>query len=194
MKKSYLHLWLAITIFLVLFTPVTSNQFVNALGTTSTLTINTLYLNCVTFSGVYIQLYTNGKQVASGYSPATFVVNNTQMYTVAPNNYLTYMFDHWLDTGSTSSTRNISLSSDTAITAVYKTATSPTSVAPQSPTGLTATAVSSSQINLSWTAPSNNGGSAITGYKIERSTDGGTTWNTIASNTGSTATTYSDIG
>src|SRR5438128_11502593 len=45
-------------------------------------------------------------------------------------------------------------------------------VAPSPPTGLAATAVSSSQINLSWTAP-NNGGSAITGYKIERSADGG---------------------
>src|SRR5881409_3910733 len=66
-------------------------------------------------------------------------------------------------------------------------------VAPSPPTGLTATAVSSSQINLSWTAP-NNGGSAITGYKIERSTDGGTTWTTIVSNSGSTATTYSDTG
>ena len=65
---------------------------------------------------------------------------------------------------------------------------------PQPPTGLTATTVSSSQINLSWTAPSNNGGSAITGYKIEKSTDGGTTWSTIVSNTGSTSTTYSDTG
>src|SRR2546422_1482833 len=51
--------------------------------------------------------------------------------------------------------------------------------APQPPTGLKATTVSPSQINLSWTAPGNNGGSAITGYKIERSTDGGTTWNII---------------
>ena len=66
--------------------------------------------------------------------------------------------------------------------------------APQPPTGLTATAMSSSQINLSWTAPANNGGSAITGYKIERSTDSGTTWSTVQSNTASTSTTYSDTG
>ena len=61
-------------------------------------------------------------------------------------------------------------------------------------TGNTATAASSSQINLSWTAPANNGGSAITGYKIERSTDSGSTWSAIVSSTGSTATTYSDTG
>src|SRR5207245_1287370 len=66
-------------------------------------------------------------------------------------------------------------------------------VAPSPPMGLAATAVSSSQISLSWTAP-NNGGSAITGYKIERSTDDGTTWSTLVANTGSTATTYSDTG
>src|SRR5690349_10576362 len=136
MKKN--HFLLASSILLVLFTSVVSVHVVNALGITSTLTVNTQDVNGVTISGVYIQLYTNGKQIASGYSPATFVVNNTQMYTVTPNNYLTYMFDHWLDTGSTNSTRNISISSDTAITAVYKTATSPASVAPQSPTGLTA--------------------------------------------------------
>src|SRR5207245_10383233 len=40
----------------------------------------------------------------------------------------------------------------------------------------------------------NNGGSAITGYKIERSTDGGSTWATLISNTGSVTTTYSDTG
>src|SRR5206468_7128011 len=67
-------------------------------------------------------------------------------------------------------------------------------VAPSTPMGLTATTVSASQVNLSWTAPADNGGSAITGYKIERSTDGGTTWSTIVPNTGSASTAYSDTG
>src|SRR5437899_3954696 len=64
---------------------------------------------------------------------------------------------------------------------------------PQPPTGLTATAVSPSQINLSWTAPANNGGSQITGYKIERSVSGGA-FSVLVANTGSTATTYSNTG
>ncbi len=63
-----------------------------------------------------------------------------------------------------------------------------------SPTNLSATSVSSSQINLSWATPSDNGGLAITGYMIERSTDSGSTWSTIVSNTASTSTTYSDTG
>src|SRR3989442_1692539 len=66
--------------------------------------------------------------------------------------------------------------------------------APLSPAGLTAAASSSSQINLSWTAPSDNGGSPITGYKIERSTDSGSTWTVVVANTGGTTTTYSNTG
>ena len=62
--------------------------------------------------------------------------------------------------------------------------------APSQVTGLSATAVSLSQINLSWTAPS-DGGSPITGYKIEQKSQG--PWIVIA-DTGSTSTSYSDTG
>ena len=62
------------------------------------------------------------------------------------------------------------------------------------PTGLTADTFNSSQIDLSWTAPSDYGGTPITGYKIERSIDSGNTWNTIVADTNSTVTSYSDIG
>ncbi len=65
---------------------------------------------------------------------------------------------------------------------------------PGSPTGLVATALSSSQTYLSWTAPANTGGSPITGYEIERSADNGTTWTTIVANSNNTATTYTDSG
>jgi hypothetical protein len=63
----------------------------------------------------------------------------------------------------------------------------------QPPTGLTATAFYSSQINLSWSAPTNNGGSPVTSYEIKRSTDG-STWSVLVKNTGTTDTTYSDTG
>ncbi len=61
------------------------------------------------------------------------------------------------------------------------------------PTDL-ASVISPLQIALSWTAPSNSAMYPITGYKIERSLDGGSTWSTIVSNTGSSSTTYSDTG
>jgi Fibronectin type III domain len=56
----------------------------------------------------------------------------------------------------------------------------------------TATA-SPGQIVLSWSAPSSNGGSAITDYLIQYSTNGGTSWQTWA-HTASTATTATLTG
>ena len=59
------------------------------------------------------------------------------------------------------------------------------------PTGLTATASGSTTITLSWTSPSDDGGAEITGYRIEVSPNGASEWIDLASNTGSTATSYS---
>ena len=56
--------------------------------------------------------------------------------------------------------------------------------APGAPTDLAATPDSGTQVTLSWTAPTMDGGSAITGYEYQQSTDGGTTfgaWTAIAS-------------
>jgi len=44
---------------------------------------------------------------------------------------------------------------------------------PNAPTGLTATVVSPTQVDLSWSAPSNDGGSSIIGYQIEVKEDTG---------------------
>jgi hypothetical protein len=64
---------------------------------------------------------------------------------------------------------------------------------PEKPTGLTATAVSSNQINLSWTAPTSDGGMPITGYKILQKVGAGTYF-VMVENTGNTKTSYSHIG
>ena len=62
---------------------------------------------------------------------------------------------------------------------------------PGAPTGLTATANGPEEIDLSWTAPSSIGGDAITGYKIEFSINGGTTWSDLVADTGATDTKHS---
>ena len=65
---------------------------------------------------------------------------------------------------------------------------------PGAPTSLTATASGTTTINLSWTAPANDGGSAITGYRIEVSPNGTSSWTNRVADTGTTTTTYSHTG
>lgn len=71
------------------------------------------------------------------------------------------------------------------VPAVY----SVTVTAPVAPTNLTASPYSSSQINLSWTAPSG----VVNGYKIERQNPDGQ-WEILVANTGNASTTYQDVG
>ena len=73
-------------------------------------------------------------------------------------------------------------------------AVSAAATAPGAPTGLTATASGTTQIDLSWSAPASTGGSAITGYKIEVSPNGTSGWTDQVANTNSTATTYAHTG
>ena len=63
---------------------------------------------------------------------------------------------------------------------------------PTIPGSLSASAVSSSQINSSWTASMGNSGSGLAGYKIERCTGSGCT--SFAQIATITATSYSDTG
>ena len=83
--------------------------------------------------------------------------------------------------------------------------TTTVAAAPDAPTSLTATASGTTTINLSWTAPSNNGGTAITGYRIEAFSryesnlglvdreDTGE-WRVLVENTGDTDVSYSHTG
>jgi hypothetical protein len=59
-------------------------------------------------------------------------------------------------------------------------------VLPAAPTIGKATA-GDTQVTLTWTAPTANGGSAPSGYQIQKSINGGTAWTTAVANTNSTA-------
>jgi FtsP/CotA-like multicopper oxidase with cupredoxin domain len=70
------------------------------------------------------------------------------------------------------------------------TATTPAGV-PNAPTGFTAVAFSSTQVNTAWSLPV--GGTAQTGFRVERSTDSGATWPVSFAIANPAAVSYSDV-
>ena len=120
-------------------------------------------------SSSWSDLVANTNSTSTTYAHTGLSAGTTRHYRVSAINSV--------GTGTASSTAN---------------ATTPTE--PGAPTGLTATASGSTGIDLSWTAPADNGGSAITGYKIEASSTGNSGWSNLVTNTNSTTTTYSHTG
>ncbi len=73
-------------------------------------------------------------------------------------------------------------------------ATTGAATAPTAPRSLTATSVGQTTINLSWTAPASNGGTAISGYRIEWSANGTSNWQNVSPAHTGTERIYADTG
>ena len=103
---------------------------------------------------------------------------------------------NFLNTGLTNGTcyqfRVFAINS-VGISSTSNNATATTLSVPSAPTNLVAKAVSSSQIKLGWSAPSNNGGTPITGYKIEKKNGCAGSF-IILAHTVNSSTLYSDTG
>ena len=69
----------------------------------------------------------------------------------------------------------------------------PMAVAPDAPTGLSADA-GNTQIALAWSAPGDDGGSAITGYRVQYKPSASATWLDVAPAPSGTGTTYTVTG
>src|SRR2546422_4687080 len=74
-------------------------------------------------TGFYMVLKQAGTTVATGFTPADFTLNSGVHYTLAARGFGSYIFDHWLDTGSAVNPRTISIKTNTQLTAVYRIAT-----------------------------------------------------------------------
>jgi chitodextrinase len=113
------------------------------------------------------KVYRAGAQIGSSatasYSDTTTLGTTSYTYTVAA-------YDNAGNTSSQSSGVSI---------------TTPDTIPPSVPTGLTATVISASQINLSWNASTDTGGSGLAGYRIYRN-------GVVYTGTAAPVTTYSD--
>jgi hypothetical protein len=97
--------------------------------TIAQLTVDSQNTNGQTITGYHTELHNSGGSVVgTGFTPATFSVNEGQEYTVHVDNYGSCTFSHWEDTGSTDASRSIDLTGSDSITAVYSCAAARSSV------------------------------------------------------------------
>ncbi len=123
----------------------------------------------------------------SGASCTTFAQIATPTTTTYSDTALTASTSYSYRVRATDAAGNLSSYSSTASAT---TPAAPDTQAPTAPAGLTASAASSSQVNLSWTASTDNVG--VTGYRVERCS--GASCTTFAQIATPTTTTYSDTG
>jgi YD repeat-containing protein len=107
------------------------------------------------------KVFRGGSQI--GTSPTNSYADNTTVGTTAYS-YKVSAYDAVPNNSAQSSAANV---------------TTPDTIAPSVPSGLAATAVSSTRINLAWTASTDTGGSGLAGYRIYRN---GSQINTSATN------------
>jgi len=157
----------------LLFLASTIPHIAHADNSTSTLGVQSQdsYGNMIT--GYYNVIYdNNGTRIGSGWTPINYLLNNNQNYSLQIGSFGKSVFNHWMDTNSQSATRLVNISQNTTLTAIYKTI-------PQPPTNVNAQPTTSSEIDITWSLPAQDGGSSIMGYMIQHSTDNGETWTTI---------------
>jgi fibronectin type 3 domain-containing protein len=158
-------------------------------GTTA-LAVNTWTHLAATYDGTTTRLYVNGTQVAS-HAQTGPMASSTNPLQIGGDSLYGQFFQGTIDEvriyNVALTAAQIQTDMNAPISAVGATTdTQP----PTAPSGLTATAISSSQINVSWTASTDIVG--VTGYLIQRSQGTGST--AFAQVSTSSGTTFSNTG
>ena len=145
--------------------PATGGTFTSPMVGTSALPLNVWSHLAATFDGSTLRLFVNAVQVASRPVFAQ-IATSTGALTIGGDALYGQHFAGRIDEvriyNKALSASEIQADMNTPI----GTAGPPDTSAPTEPTGLSATAVSQSQVNLAWTASTDNVG--VTGYRVER--------------------------
>lgn len=106
---------------LLLLSLVAVPTMANAQSTVA-LTVNTQYADGASLTGMWTVLRSGGPTgpvVSTGFSPVTFNVTPGEQYTVSVGNYQDIVFNHWEDTGSTTSQRQVAVTEAATVIALY---------------------------------------------------------------------------
>src|SRR5437762_6304513 len=159
------------------------------LAAPSALAVNTWTHLAATFDGAMVRLYVNGVQVASQ-AQATPLRTTTGTLQIGADSYAGENFAGRIDEVRIYNRALTAAEIQTDMNTAVGSAPTPDTQAPTAPGTLTATAASGSQINLSWTASTDNVG--VTAYPVERCQGAGCT--SFAPLGTAAVTTYSDAG
>ena len=162
---------------------IVDSAYVEAYGTAA-LAVNTWAHLAATYDGTTLRLYVNGTQVASKAGSGS-LLTSTDALQIGGDSLYGQFFKGTIDEVRV---YNAALTA-AQIQADMNTSIAPDTTPPTAPTNLAATAVGGAQINLSWTASTDNVG--VTGYFVERENPGSTTFTQVGTTAG---TTYTDAG
>src|SRR6266853_679638 len=154
----------------------------------SVVEVNTWTHLAATFDGETVRLYVNGAEVASQ-AQTTPLATTTGTLQIGGDSYPNEFFAGRIDEVRIYNRALSAAEIQTDMnTAVGGTPPSPDTAAPSTPAGLSATAASATQINLAWSASTDDVG--VTGYRVERCQgEGCTTFAQVATPAG---TSFSD--
>src|SRR5262249_36488552 len=142
-----------------------------AIGPTS-LPVNTWTYLAATYDGAAVRLYVNGS-LASSTPTSGAILTSSNPLQIGGDSIHAHFFSALTDEVRT----HEGPLSEAQIQADMATPV-PDTVPPTAPSNLSATASSANQVNLSWTASSDNVG--VTGYLIDRMNPGSTTFTQVA--------------
>ncbi|MEX0676880.1 MAG: LamG-like jellyroll fold domain-containing protein [Pirellulales bacterium] len=142
---------------------IVGSSNLEAFGTTA-LAINTWTHLAATYDGANLRLFVNGAQISTSARTGTIQASNNPLQIGGDSifgQYFAGLIDEVRVYNGALTAAQIQADMNTPIGLV-----TPDTQPPTAPANLTATAVSASQINLSWTASTDNVG--VTGYRVER--------------------------